>query len=51
MSKYDSGPYLECQNRILNVKIQKSALFGMSKLDFECQNKIFGPSLKVKIGF
>ena len=51
MSKYDIRPQLECQNRILNVKMRYSAPFRMSKYDFECQNAIFGPSSNVKIGF
>ena len=51
MSKYDIGPNLECQNRILNVKIRYSVPVRMSKYDFECQNMIFGPSANVKIGF
>ena len=45
------SPEFECQNRILNVKIRYSARIRMSKLDFECQNSIFGPSSNVKIGF
>ena len=44
-------PYMECQNRILNVKIRYSTRFRMSKQDFECQNTIFGLSLNVKIKF
>ena len=51
MSKFDIRPKFECQNRILNVKIRYSAQVRMSKLDFECQNSIFGPNLNVKIGF
>ena len=30
MSKYDIRPQFECQNRILNVKIQQSASVHMS---------------------
>ena len=41
MSKYNIGPQLECQNRILNVKIRYSTPVGMSKQDFECENTIF----------
>ena len=40
MSKYDVWPYFEGQDRILNVKIRKSALV-------ECQNRI----LNVKIQY
>ena len=40
MSKYDSPPQFECQNRILNVKILYFASVPMSKYDtlpnFEC---------------
>ena len=35
----------------IDVQIRYSALFRMSKWDFECQNAIFGLSLIVKIGF
>ena len=51
MSKFDIRPEFECQNRILNVKIQYSVQVRMSKQDFYCQNSIFGPNLNVKIGF
>ena len=51
MSKFDIRPEFERQNRILNVKIRYSAQVRMSKLDFECQNSIFGPNSNVKIGF
>ena len=44
-------PLFECQDRILNVKIRKSALVWMSKYDFNCQNTIFRLSSNVKIGF
>ena len=49
--KYDIRLYFECQNRILNVKMRYSVSVRMSKLDFECQNAIFGPCSNVKIGF
>ena len=51
MSKFDIRSQFERQNRILNVKIRYSARILMSKLDFVCQNSIFGPSSNVKIGF
>ena len=51
MSKYEIRSQFECQNRILNVKIRNSVPVRMSKLDFECKNKKFGPSSNVKIGF
>ena len=51
MSNFDIRPEFECQNRILNVKMQYSARIRMSKYDFECQNSIFGPDSNVKIGF
>ena len=51
MSKCDIWPLLECQNRILNVKMQHLAAVSMSKYDFECQNVMFGLSSNVKIGF
>ena len=35
----------------LNVKIQQSVWFWMSKYDIECHNTIFDPSSNVKIGF
>ena len=51
MSKYDFPTQLECQNRILNVKIRFCDSVRMSKYDFECQNSIFLLSSNVKIGF
>ena len=51
MSKYDFPTQFECQNRILNIKIAFSDSVRMSKLDFECQNTIFGLVSNVKIGF
>ena len=51
MSKCDIWPKIECQNKILNIKMRYSAPVRMSKKDFECQNSIFGPSSNVKIGF
>ena len=44
MSKCDIWPKIECQNKILNIKMRYSAPVRMSKKDFECQNSIFGPS-------
>ena len=49
MSKFDIRSQLECQNRILNVKMRYSVPVRMS--NFECQNAIFGPNLNVKTGF
>ena len=56
MSKYDIRPDFECQNRVLNVKIQHSAQFQgqnrirMSKYDippdFECGNRILNVKLR-----
>ena len=51
MSEYEIRSHFECKNRILNVKIRNSVPDRMSKWDFECQNKKFGPSSNVKIGF
>ena len=51
MSKYDIRPQFECQYRIVNVKIQYSALFRVSKKDFECQNTILRLKSNVNIGF
>ena len=51
MSKCDIWPQFECQIRISNIKIGHSARIRMSIKDFECQNSIFGPNLKVKIGY
>ena len=48
MSKLDIRPEFECQNWILNVKIRYSARIRMSKLDFECQNSIFGPKFECR---
>ena len=50
MSKYNISPQCECQISILNVKIRYSALFRMSKEDYECQYSIFRLSANVKIG-
>ena len=51
MSKYHIWPQLECQKRVLNVKIRYSPQFRMSKYDllpqFECHNRI----LNVKIRY
>ena len=51
MSKYEIRSEVECQNRILNVKIRNLVPVRMSKKDFESQNTKFGPSSNVKIGF
>ena len=44
MSKYDIPPQFECQNRILNVKIQNSA-------NFECQNRILNVKIQNSANF
>ena len=49
MSKSDIRPEFECQNKILNVKMQYSAPDRMSKLDFEWQNAVFGPNSNDKL--
>ena len=36
MSKCHIRPQFECQNRIVNVKIRRSAPDQMSKYDFQC---------------
>ena len=50
MLKYDIYQKFESQNRILNVKMKYSARIRMFKLEFECQNEIFGPNSNVKLG-
>ena len=50
MSKCDICHKFESQNKILNVKMRYSALIRMLKLEFECQNEIFGPNSNVKLG-
>ena len=51
MSKYNIWLRIECQNRIVNIKIRYSAPFRMSKYDIECQNVTFCLNWHVKIGF
>ena len=43
MSKFDKifRPQFEFQKKISNVKIRYLSSVRMTKLDFECQNKIF----------
>ena len=40
--KCDICHKFESQNRVLNVKMRYSARIRILKLEFECQNKIFG---------
>ena len=66
MSKYDMRSLFECQGRILNVKIRKSALVlnvkigfrmsnEMSKYDippqFECQNRMLNIKIRYSVRY